>query len=137
MIVHSPKPPEAVTFVDVNIMDFTVRTLSSQEGRVVLGFAEQERREVSRPEIVQLLGGSAKAADKVIESLRRNGWLEQANGGEYLVIPSDRAPAALVESNLLAPASRIPSRFAGPHKLKHPALYLEPGGFTVVPRVEG
>ena len=90
-----------------NIMDFTVRTLSPQESRVVLALAEQKRREVGRPEIVQLLGGSAKAADKVIESLRRKGWLERASWGEYLVIPPDQGPAALGESNLLALASRI------------------------------
>ena len=37
-------------------MDFTVRTLSPQESRVVLALAEQKRREVSRPEIIKLLG---------------------------------------------------------------------------------
>jgi predicted transcriptional regulator of viral defense system len=49
----------------------------------------------------------AKAADKVIESLRRKGWLERASWGEYLVIPPDEGPDALGESNLFALASRI------------------------------
>lgn len=88
-------------------MDFTVRTLSPQESRVVLALAEQKRREVSRPEIIKLLGVSAKAADNVIESLRRKGWLERASWGEYLVIPPDEGPDALGETNLLALASRI------------------------------
>jgi len=88
-------------------MGFTVRTLSPQESRVVLTLAEQKRREVDRPEIIKLLGASAKAADKVIESLRRKGWLERASWGEYLVIPPDQGPDALGESNLLALASRI------------------------------
>lgn len=88
-------------------MDFTVRTLLPRESRVVLALAEQKRREVGRPEIIQLLGVSAKAADKVIESLRRKGWLERASWGQYLVIPPDQGPDALGESNLLALASRI------------------------------
>jgi len=49
-------------------MDYSVRTLSPQESRVVLALAEQKRREVGRPEIIKLLGVSAKAADNVIES---------------------------------------------------------------------
>jgi predicted transcriptional regulator of viral defense system len=88
-------------------MDFTVRTLSPQESRVVLALAEQNRREVGRPEIIKLLGVSPKAADNVIESLRRKGWLERASWGEYLVIPPDEGPDALGETNLLALASRI------------------------------
>ena len=107
MIFYSSKPPNTGGFVSKNIMEFTVRTLSPQESRVVLALAEQKRREVGRPEIVQLLGGSAKAADNVIESLRRKGWLERASWGEYLVIPPDQGPDALGESNLLALASRI------------------------------
>lgn len=90
-----------------NIMDHTVRTLSPQESRVVLALAEQKRREVDRAEIIELLGVKAKAADKVIASLRRKGWLERASWGEYLVIPPDEGPDALGESNLFALASRI------------------------------
>lgn len=89
------------------MMDSTVRTLSPQESRVVLALAEQKRREVGRAEIIKLLGVSQKAADNVIESLRRKGWLERASWGEYLVIPPDMGPDALGETNLLALASRI------------------------------
>jgi predicted transcriptional regulator of viral defense system len=88
-------------------MDSSVRTLSPQESRVVLALAEQKRREVGRPEIIKLLGVSARAADNVIESLRRKGWLERASWGEYLVIPPDEGPDAMGETNLLALASRI------------------------------
>lgn len=88
-------------------MKLTVRSLSPQESRVVLALAEQKRREVGRSEIIKLLGVSAKAADNVIESLRRKGWLERASWGEYLVIPPDEGPDALGETNMLALASRI------------------------------
>ncbi len=88
-------------------MEISVRTLSPQESRVVLALAEQKRREVGRSEIIKMLGASAKAADHVIDSLRRKGWLERASWGEYLVIPPDQGPEVMGESNLLALASRI------------------------------
>ena len=88
-------------------MDFAARSLSQQESRIVLALAEQRRREVGREDIVRLLGASRKAADHVIHSLRRKGWLERASWGKYLLIPPEQGPDALGESNLLALASRI------------------------------
>jgi len=88
-------------------MENRIRTLSPQESRIVLALTEGGQREATRSEIMQLLGGSAKAADHVIESLRRKGWLERATWGEYLLIPPDQGPDVLGDSNLLARASRI------------------------------
>jgi predicted transcriptional regulator of viral defense system len=88
-------------------MDRSMRTLSPQESRVVLALAEEKRRDVGRAEIIERLGVKPKAADKVIESLRRKGWLERASWGQYIVIPPEQGPDALGETNLLALASRI------------------------------
>jgi len=88
-------------------MEFITRSLSSQESRVVLALTERGQREATRAQIVELLGGSPKVADHVIESLRRKGWLERASWGEYLLIPPGQGPDALGDSNLLALASRI------------------------------
>jgi predicted transcriptional regulator of viral defense system len=88
-------------------MDTLTRSLSTQESKVVLALIERRRREATRAEIVELLGGSAKAADHIIESLRRKGWLERATWGEYLLVPPEQGPEALGDSNLLALASRI------------------------------
>jgi predicted transcriptional regulator of viral defense system len=88
-------------------MAFATRSLSPQESRVVLALAEEKRREVSRSEIVRLLGSSPQASDHVIRSLRRTGWLARAGWGRYLLIPPDQGPDALGESNVLALASRI------------------------------
>lgn len=88
-------------------MAFTTRSLSPQEGRVVLALSERGQRETTRAEIVKLLAVTPKAADHVIESLRRKGWLERASWGEYLLIPAEQGPDALGDSNLLALASRI------------------------------
>ena len=73
----------------------------------MLALTAGRRREATREEIVQLLGGSDKAADHVIESLRRKGWLQRATWGEYLLVPPEQGPDALGDSNLLALASRI------------------------------
>jgi predicted transcriptional regulator of viral defense system len=88
-------------------MDPITRSLSAHESKVVLALTELRRREATRAEIVRLLGGSNKAADNVIESLRRKGWLERATWGEYLLVPPEQGPDALGDSNLLALASRI------------------------------
>ena len=88
-------------------MEFNTRSLSAQESRVVLALRERGQREVTRADIVKLLGASLKAADKVIGSLRRKGWLERAAWGEYLLIPPEQGPDALGDSNLLALASRV------------------------------
>lgn len=58
-----------------------------------------------------MLGGTTKAADHVIESLRRKGWLERATWGKYLLVPPDQGPDAIGDSNLLALASRITERY--------------------------
>jgi predicted transcriptional regulator of viral defense system len=94
-------------FVLETIMEFATRSLSQQESRVVLALAEQRRRAVGREDVIHLLGANPKAADHVIHSLRRKGWLERASWGKYLLIPPERGPEALGESNLLALASRI------------------------------
>jgi len=77
-------------------MDHLTRSLSTQESKVVLALTERRQREATRAEIVELLGGSDKAADHVIESLRRKGWLERATWGEYLLVPPEQGPDALV-----------------------------------------
>lgn len=92
-------------------MEFETRSLSPLESRVVLSLTEQRRREVARQDIVQLMGITPKAADRIIHSLRRKGWLARASWGQYLLIPPEQGPDALGESNLLALASRITRRY--------------------------
>jgi predicted transcriptional regulator of viral defense system len=87
--------------------DLTIRSLSSQESRVVLSLAELKTREASRKTIIDILGVSPKAADHVIRSLRRKGWLERGSWGRYLLIPAEQGPEAAGESNVLALASLI------------------------------
>lgn len=86
---------------------FPIRSLSSQESRIVLTLTEQGRRSLDRKEAIAMLGTSPNATDHVIRSLRRKGWLETAGHGKFLLIPPDQGAEALGEGNLLALASRI------------------------------
>ena len=88
-------------------MPQVIRTLGPQESRVVLTLREMGRMEITRAEISSLLGGTLKAADHIIESLRRKGWLERAAWGKYLLIAPEQGPDVLGNSNLLALASHI------------------------------
>jgi len=88
-------------------MELRSRSLSQQESRVVLALNESGRRGATREEIIELLGSGPKAADHVIGSLRRKGWFERASWGKYLLIPPERGPDVLGDSNLLALASHI------------------------------
>lgn len=89
-------------------MEFSQRSLSNQESKVVLALTEAGSRQTTREEITRLLEGTPKVADHVIHSLRRKGWLERASWGRYLFIPPEQGPDAIGNSNMLALASRIP-----------------------------
>lgn len=79
-----------------------IRSLSPLEAEVVLALQWQEKQTVSRSEIAEMLGCSAARADKVIRSLRQKNWLQRLSGGHYLVIPADRGPIGIPDSNMLA-----------------------------------
>lgn len=87
--------------------ELAIRSLSPQESRVVLASVERAERELARQDIIALLKTTPEAADHVIRSLRKKGWLERASWGKYLLIPPDQGPEAIGESNVLALASLI------------------------------
>jgi hypothetical protein len=79
------KTPITGGFVTEIAMEPLTRSLSTQESKVVLALTERGRREATRAEIVDLLGGSAKAADHVIESLRRKGCSNGRRGASIFL----------------------------------------------------
>lgn len=79
-----------------------VRSLSPLESEVVLALEWQEKPVISRAEIADLFGGSTDRADRVIRSLRRKNWLQRISGGRYLLIPAERGPSGIPDSNMLA-----------------------------------
>ena len=80
----------------------SARSLSPLEAAVVLALEWQEKPVISRAEIADLLGGSTDRADRVIRSLRRKNWLQRISGGRYLLIPAERGPSGIPDSNMLA-----------------------------------
>lgn len=94
-------------FCAINMSELGIRSLSTQESRVVLALAERAAREITRQEIISILETSPEAADHVIRSLRKKRWLERASWGKYLLIPPEQGPEALGESNVLALASLV------------------------------
>ncbi len=78
------------------------RSLSPLESKVVLALQWEEKPFVLRSEIIEMLGGTSVQADKIIRSLRRKNWLERLSGGRYLLIPADRGPLGIPDSNMLA-----------------------------------
>lgn len=78
------------------------RSLSSLEAKVVLALEEEERQWVKRDEIIKLLGGNLKRADKIIHSLREKNWIERVAGGRYVLIPAERGPQGIPDANLFS-----------------------------------
>ncbi|MEX0641167.1 MAG: type IV toxin-antitoxin system AbiEi family antitoxin [Pirellulales bacterium] len=79
-----------------------IRSLSPLEAEVILALQWQEKATVTRSEIAELLRGSKARADKVIRSLRDKNWLQRLSGGHYLLIPAERGPIGIPDSNMLA-----------------------------------
>ena len=107
MLLFSSKPPVSGGFVKEIDMETEPGLYRHRKAGSSWRSPNRGRREATREEIIELLGGGPKAADHVIESLRRKGWLERASWGKYLLIPPEQGPDALGDSNLLALASRI------------------------------
>src|SRR5258708_12715477 len=81
------KTPNPGGFVQMNIMDHTVRTLSLRESRVVLALAEQKRRQHRPPGIIALLGPKPKTPAQHIQSLPPTASPHPPTSGPYLTIP--------------------------------------------------
>lgn len=88
-------------------MDNNTRSLSPRESQLVLGLEWEDRKWVTREEILDLYEGNENVADRVIRSLRRKGWLERIAPGRYLLIGAERGPEGIPHGNLLAIAASL------------------------------
>ena len=78
------------------------RTLSSVESRVMLDLEWRGQRRVTTADLRLLLGGSDSHARVVAHRLVRKGWLEPLKRGLFLVVPADRGPEGIPDTNPLA-----------------------------------
>ncbi len=88
-----------------------IRSLSPTEAKIILSLEWDNRFLVTRGEIIHILGGNDKLADKVIQTLRTKRWLEQIKRGHYLLIPANRGPEGIPEANLLLIGSKLISPY--------------------------
>jgi predicted transcriptional regulator of viral defense system len=87
------------------------RSLSRKEAGLVLDLEWRDQRLVSRGEIIRTMSGDARAADKLISSLRRKNWLDRIGPGKYLLIPADRGAEGVPDMNALLLGSLVTSPY--------------------------
>src|ERR1700722_20357403 len=83
------------------------RTLSAVESRVMLALEWKGQRMVTADELRKLVGGSAGNARVVAHRLVKKGWLEPAKRGVFLVVPADRGPEGISDTNPLAVGAQL------------------------------
>ncbi len=88
-----------------------IRTLAPTEAKVILNLEWDNRIWVTRGEIIRILEGNEKLADKVIKTLRTKRWIEQVKRGHYLLIPANRGPDGIPDANLLLIGSKLTSPY--------------------------
>lgn len=96
------------------VVETKARTLSAIESRVILDLEWRGQRTVTTADLTLLLGGSDGHARVVAHRLVRKGWLEPLKRGLFLVVPADRGPAGLPDTNPLA---------VGVHLIARPHFY--------------
>lgn len=87
------------------------RSLSKQEAELILELEWRGKNTVGRFEIIQAVNGNIKAADRLISSLRRKNWLEKIGSGRYMLIPAERGPDGVADTNTLLIGSLVTSPY--------------------------
>ncbi len=87
--------------------DCNYRSLGPIESRLVLGLAEEGRRELTRQEAMTRFSLAENTVNEVLTSLVRKGWLARAGRGKYLLIPPEWGATPTGESNTLALAAQL------------------------------
>jgi predicted transcriptional regulator of viral defense system len=79
-----------------------LRTLSKNEAKVILDLEWRGQRTVSLLDLRSALGASEGYARYLAHQLVRKGWLERLRPGLFQLIPVDRGPDAVADTNPLA-----------------------------------
>jgi predicted transcriptional regulator of viral defense system len=79
-----------------------LRTLSKNEAKVILDLEWRGQRTVSLLDLRSALGASEGYARYLAHQLVRKGWLERLRPGLFQLIPADRGPDAVADTNPLA-----------------------------------
>src|SRR3546814_16720562 len=83
-------------------MDFNKRSLTPLEADIVLGMVEKNLATIDTATARRWSGRGTKSVSKLLASLRDKGWLERLGRGKFALVPPERGPEALGDSNHLA-----------------------------------
>jgi len=78
------------------------RTLSKTEAKVVLDLEWRNQKTVTLAELREALGASENYARSFAHRLVKKGWLERLRPGLFQLIPADRGPEGVADTNPLA-----------------------------------
>jgi predicted transcriptional regulator of viral defense system len=83
-------------------MEFNKRSLTPQEAEIILGMTERGLDRIESSTAKEWLNRTPKSVSKILRSLQSKGWLEGLGAGDYVLIPPERGPEVLGDSNPLA-----------------------------------
>jgi predicted transcriptional regulator of viral defense system len=87
------------------------RTLSKTEAKVVLDLEWRNQKIVTLAELREALGASENYARLFAHRLVKKGWLERLRPGLFQLIPADRGPEGVADTNPLAAGAVIVKRY--------------------------
>jgi len=89
----------------------TKRTLSKGEARVVLDLEWRDSKLVTAAELRSMLGASDGYARFLAHRLVEKGWLERIRRGVFRLVPADRGPEGISDTNALAAGALLVSPY--------------------------
>jgi len=98
----------------------------------MLDLAWRDQRTVTTAELKLLLGGSDGHARVVAHRLVRKGWLEPLKRGLFLVVPADRGPAGIPDTNPLAVGAHLAAPYFYSYATACSFHHLTEQAFTTV-----
>ena len=92
-------------------MSATRRNLSKAEADVVLNLEWNDRKAVTSADLRSMVGGSASRAKFLAHRLVAKGWLERIKRGVFQLVPADRGPEGISDTNALAAGALLVSPY--------------------------
>ena len=87
------------------------RNLSKNEARIILDLEWRNQRLVTLAELRNTLGASESYARYLAHSLVSKGWLERLRPGVYQLVPAERGPEGVGDTNPLAAGAALVSPY--------------------------
>ncbi len=89
----------------------TARTLSKNEAKIVLDLEWRDQKVVTGAELRSMLGASEGYARFMAHRLVQKGWLERVRPGLFQLVPADRGPQGISDTNPLTTGALLADRY--------------------------